>query len=246
MEITPILKQFGLSEKEIKVYLVLIENGPDSVRKLAEKSGLNRGTAYDILKSLKEIGLVSYYHKETKQFFAAEDPIRLLDALEKKSQNLVEVKSKLLEVIPQLKSLQGKSGDKPVVKYYEGNQGIKSILSDVLETVQAADQKTYCVFSSSAIRKYLYQAFPNFTKQRVKKGLAVKVIAMGHPGTKAELAEFKSLTAKEGPPTYTLIYSGKVAMISVNSKNEPLGLIIEDRSIFETQKQLFNYIWQTL
>ena len=145
-----------------------------------------------------------------------------------------------------MKSLQGKSGDKPVVKYYEGNQGIKSILSDVLETVQAADQKTYCVFSSSAIRKYLYQAFPNFTKQRVKKELAVKVIAMGHPGTKAELAEFKSLTAKEGPPTYTLIYPGKVAMISVNSKNEPLGLIIEDRSIFETQKQLFNYIWQTL
>jgi len=246
MEITLILKQFGLSDKEIKVYLSLIESGPISVRKLAEKSGVNRGTTYDILKSLKEIGLASYYHKATKQFFVAEDPSRLVDALEHKIQNLDKVKAKLVEVIPQLKSLQGKSSDKPVIKYYEGNQGIKSILIDVLESVSNNDENSYNVFSSSAIKDYLYKAYPTFTKQRVKKSINVKAVAMGHLGTKAELSEFKSLTTKEGPPTYTLIYTGKVAMISVNSDAKPIGMIVEDRAIYNTQKQLFDFIWQSL
>lgn len=246
MEIAPVLKQFGLSEKEIKVYLALIEAGPTSVRKLAEKSDINRGTTYDILKSLREMGLASYYHKDTKQFFVAEDPTRLIDALEHKSQKLDEVKLKLTELVPQLKSLYGKSNDKPVVKYYEGNQGIKSILTDVLATVKEKQDDAYSVFSSSAVRSYLYKAFPNYTKQRIKNNIKVKTVAMGHPGTKAELSDFKSLTVTEGPPTYTLIYAGKVAMISVNAEEKPIGMIIEDEAIYNTQKQLFDFIWQSL
>ena len=35
-------------------------------------------------------------------------------------------------------------------------------------------------------------------------------------------------------------------MISVNQDNQPLGLITEDKSLYHTQLQLFNYIWQTL
>jgi len=35
-------------------------------------------------------------------------------------------------------------------------------------------------------------------------------------------------------------------MISVNLENQPVGVIIEDRAIYQTQKQLFDFIWQTL
>lgn len=246
MEIAPILKQFGLSDKEIKVYLALLKAGPVSVRQLAGASGINRGTAYDILKSLKEIGLVSYYHQATKQFFAAEDPAQLTNALEQKQERLKEVKNKLNQVIPELKSIYDQAGDKPVVKYYEGNRGIKIILTDVLETVSRQTEKIYQVFSSSAIRPFVHCAFPDFTKQRIKKNIKVEVIAIGHSGTVAPLSERKSLTTHVGSPTYILIYQNKVAMISVNAKREPLGLIIEDEAIFRTQQQLFKFIWQSL
>ena len=74
MEIIPILKQLGFSEKEIKVYLTLLKSGPSSVRTLAQVSGINRGTTYDILKSLIAQGLVSYYNKAAHQYFTAESP----------------------------------------------------------------------------------------------------------------------------------------------------------------------------
>ncbi len=246
MEIIPILKQLGLSEKEIKVYLALLQKGPSSVRSLAAVSEINRGTTYDILKSLKELGLVSYYHQATKQYFVAEDPSALNRALEQKLDKLNEVKKNLNDVIPELKSLFEQAGDKPVVKYYEGSRGVKTVLTDVLEISNQSAEKLYYVFSSAAIRDYVYQAWPAFTKERIKRQIKVKVIALGHEGTPADLSEKKSLPGKESSPTYILIYPGKVAMISVNSAKQPLGLIIEDKALYQTQLQLFNFIWQTL
>jgi sugar-specific transcriptional regulator TrmB len=152
MEITPTLKQLGLSEKEIKVYLCLLETGPVSVRGLTAKSGINRGTTYDILKNLKDLGLVSYYHKATKQYFIAEDPNKLNGAIDKKLADLAEVKEKVSRLIPSLQSIYDKAGEKPVVKYYEGNLGVKIILADVLETVGQVNNKEYLVFSSSTIK----------------------------------------------------------------------------------------------
>lgn len=246
METTIILKQLGLSDKEIKVYLKLLAAGPVSVRTLATLAGINRGTTYDILKSLQKLGLVSYYHKATKQYFLAEDPSKLLAATEEKIRSLNEIKESIKELIPELKSLQASSKSKPVVKYYESYQGVKTILTDVLETVAQAAEKQYYVFSSSSLRPYLYKAFPRFTSQRIKKGIKVEAVAVGSGGEEAKLSARKWLTQKEGSPTYILIYAGKVAMISVNQNKEPLGLIIEDQALYQTQLQLFQFIWQAL
>ena len=244
MDPIPILKKLGLSDKEIKVYLALLELGPVSVRKLAKASDINRGTAYDILKSLRSLGLVSYYHKETKQLFVAEDPEKITDVLQEKEESLNQVKKNIVDVIPALKSIYNKSGEKPVVKYYDGKNGIKTILKDVLFTVGQSKDKTYYVFSSSSIRPYMHQAFPDFTDERIKNKIAVHVVAIGHHGTKAKFSERRVLNQKEGLPTYILIYNGKVAMISVNEEKKLLGLIIQDKALFETQLQLFKFIWK--
>src|SRR5258708_27934173 len=72
MQIEVILKNFGLSEKEISVYLALVELGPSSVREISAKSKVNRGTTYDILRALIKLGIASYYNKESKQYRSEE------------------------------------------------------------------------------------------------------------------------------------------------------------------------------
>src|ERR1700722_7802450 len=135
MEIQVILKNFGLSEKEIAVYLALIELGPSSVREISAKSKVNRGTSYDILKSLIDLGIVSFYNKEAKQYFLAEQPEKLLSALDKKQEDLSLIKSNIQDSLPELKILFEKQGGKPTVKLYEGKQGVRHILEDVLESM---------------------------------------------------------------------------------------------------------------
>ena len=244
------LRQFGLGDKEISVYLSLISLGPSPVRLIAKQAGVNRGTTYDILKGLLELGLVSYYkhyrEEDKRQYFVAEPPQKLLDAVENKKRGLETLKVHMTKALPELESMYEKSGARPVVKYYEGNSGIKTILQDVLATMSRQKIKTYYVYSSADIRDYLYKAYPHFTEQRIKEKIPVKAIAIGRGGELLGLDERKWLSEVEGSPTYELIYSGKVAMITVDAAKQPVGVIVEDDGLYRTQEMVFQKLWQVL
>jgi sugar-specific transcriptional regulator TrmB len=244
------LLQFGLNEKEISVYLSLISLGPSPVRVIAKQAGVNRGTSYDILKSLVKLGLVAYYKQnkpgDKKQHFVAEPPEKLLEAVENKRKNMEILKVHITKSLPELESMYEKSGAKPVSKYYEGMSGIRVILQDVLGSVSALKDKIYYVYSSADIREYLYKAYPNFNKDRIKAGIANQVIAFGKGGDLAGLDERKWMDREHASPTYILIYSGKVAMISVDAAGEPVGVVVEDQALYETQKMIFEFNWSRL
>jgi len=246
MEIANLLKKLGFSDKEVDVYLSLLNNGPSSVRQIAQKSGVNRGTTYDILKSLIERGLVSYFHKARNQYFLAEDPERLKNLLAEKMSLLKKSEEDLDKALPELQSIYNQPAKKPVVKYYEGTSGIKHILEDVLEVMSEQEDKMYYVYSASDVRKHLYKGFPNFAKERVRMKIRCKVIAVGSGGELWGMDERRWISKSEGSPTYMIIYAGQMAMISLNAEKKPMGLIISDAGIFQTNKMIFEHIWQTL
>ncbi len=246
--IEKILKKLDLNDKEIATYLALLSLGQSSIRHVAQKTRINRGTVYEALKSLQEKGLVSYFHKEKHQHFVAEDPSILKNILSQKQESLKDTEIEIENIIPTLENLKHQTKDKPLVKFYENYSGIKVILQDVLDSVHGAEKKEYAVFSSSQIRPYLYnkKAFPKFNDKRIKKNIHVKTIAHGAGGSVYGKDERKWLSTKESSPTYTLIYAGKVAMISVNKKDFPHGIIIEDKEIYSTQLSIFNALWKYL
>ncbi len=250
-----ILKKLGLSEKEINVYLALLEYGAGSVRKIAEISGINRGTTYDILKDLQKIGLVSFYHKDTKQKFVAENPEKILKVLNDKQEELQETKKQVAEIIPELKALQEKEGNKPVTKFYEGKEGIKFILDDILEAMAstslpqqdpALSDSQYYVYSAASVRDDVYNAYPDFTKKRIKNNIKVKTISLSKGGDTYGLDERKWLKTEQDSPTYIIIYANKCAFISRDNSNNPVGVIIENKMIYETEKLIFMNLWEKI
>src|SRR3989344_5255293 len=204
------LLQFGLDEKEISVYLALISLGPSTASLIAKQSGVNRGTTYDILERLQEEGLVSFYKEygpDSKiQQFVAEPPQKLVNAVENKKRNLETLKLHISKSLPELESLYEKSGARPVAKYYEGSAGLRIILQDVLGST-AENGKQYFVYSSADIKDYLYKAYPNFNKDRIKAGIANKVIAFEQGGELAGLDERKCI-AKKDPASISLGEAG--------------------------------------
>ncbi len=244
------LRQFGLNEKEISVYLSLISLGPSPARLVSQKAQVNRGTTYDILKNLLDLGLVSY-HKQynrsaKKQHFVAEPPQKLLEAIESKRRNFENLKFQITKSLPELESLYEKAGNKPVAKYYEGALGIRIILQDVLSSMEKEKDKKYYVYSSSDIKEYLYKSYPNFNKDRIKASIANQVISFGKGGELVGLDERKWIDKEHSAPTYIIVYDGKVAMISLAANGEPVGIIIEDDALYQTQKILFEFIWGRL
>jgi len=252
MQIQIILKNFGLSEKEIAVYLALIELGSSSVRTISQKAKINRGTTYDILKSLINMGIISYYNRESKQYFIAEKPETLLAVIEKKQEDLAEIKENIEENIPLLKTLFEMQGGKPVVKLYEGIIGIRHILKDVLKSVEKMKEKIYYVYSSATVRKNVYLAMKDFSRKRIQKKIKVKTIALGEGGGLVGFDERrwmqlpKSKTKEDLGTTYQLIYNGKVAHISLDNAENPVGIVIENEEIYKTQKLIFESNWKNL
>ncbi len=242
-----ILKKLGFSDKFATIYLALLKLGPSSVRKLAESAALNRGTVYEGLKWLQEQGLVDYYEKDSKQFFVAEDPERLSSLVEKQSQSLKEAGRKLIEVIPELRALHHKGGERPISSYFEPKQ-IHLILQDVLKVCEERAELQYRIYSTAPIRENLYDGFETFSDVRVTKGIAVKAIAIGAGGELRGLDERKWLKTKEeaATPTYIIIYPGKTAYISLNAGGELVGVVIENEGIYQTQKQIFEELWSKL
>jgi sugar-specific transcriptional regulator TrmB len=244
--VNALLQKLGLSEKEIKVYLASVQLGPSSVRAIAQSASVNRGTAYDMLKALQEQGLVTYYHKDTHQYFIAEDPAKLEDLLLQRQQELLRVHQELSKAIPQLRSLHDKAGAKPVVKYYDGMHGIRVILQDVIESCRTAELKSYYAYSSSKIRTHVYEAYRDFSEDRIAAGIYAKIVSIGPGGRTVGLDERKWLSREKASPTYTLIFPGKIAMLSVDAQNQPHGVLIEDEHMYQAQKMIFEFIWNHL
>jgi len=246
---TAIFKKLGLSDKEMAIYLALLENGASSVRNLAILTKLNRGTTYDILKKLQESGLVSFFHKNTKQNFVAEDPERILKLLSDREQDLKKAEEKIKNLIPELRSLQEKGGGKPTTKFYEGKVGVKFILDDVLLSIKKQGDKNYYVYSAAGVREDVYSAYPDFNKKRIKNNIKANTISLSEGGGTYGLDERKWLKTEKssaGNMTYILIYADKCAFISRDSHDNPVGVIIENKMIYETQKILFLQMWKLI
>jgi HTH-type transcriptional regulator, sugar sensing transcriptional regulator len=68
------LKELGLDDNEIKVYLACLSESGASVKEISKGSGLIRTTVYGVLQSLIYKGLVSELDKEGIKVFRAASP----------------------------------------------------------------------------------------------------------------------------------------------------------------------------
>lgn len=242
------LQALGLSVKEQQVYADLLRQGPSSVAQIALRTDINRGTTYDVIKSLLERGLVSQFDQGKKTFFAAANPETFHHLVSERQVNAQALAEQVGDVVSQLQSMAQQGGaQKPVARYFSGAKAIRQILLEVLDDVSELPEKTYFVYSSASIARHLYEAIPDFTKRRIKAGIRVSVIALGNGGTNhEELAERRWLTRETPAPTYTIIYGRKTAFISLDAQEQAQGVIIEDPNLADTQRLLFLALWKFL
>ncbi|MDP2926507.1 MAG: helix-turn-helix domain-containing protein [Nanoarchaeota archaeon] len=225
-----ILKSLGLSDKEIKIYLASLQLGSNLVQKIANFAGLNRTSAYDLLKSLEQKGFVSYTIQSGKKFYQAAQPNKLIEII-KEREILIE------KILPELNSLSASVVTRPNVEVYTGKEGIKSIFENILQ-----ESKSFsCIASKEQLLKLFEYYFPHFVNRRKKKNIKVRIISETQPFDKT--APYKLINKKI--KTATWLYDGKIAMVSLEDK-EPIGILINEKNFYETHKMMFDLLWDSL
>ncbi len=242
-----IFELLGLTPREIAIYKALLSLGASSIRSIADKSGINRGSTYESLKEMQRKGIVTYQPKGKRRLFSPVDPDYLLQLAEERRSGIESAIDTLKQsIIPELQHLKP-DFNTANVQFYEGDAGIEHVLKDILSSVTNSERDSYSVFSSKPIRKHLYRPFPNFTNQRIQRGISVQVIAIGDGGEDAELSERKWIkTEGKVDAAYIAIYPPKCAIISLASDNYPTAVVINSAEVATAQKIIFDTLWRLL
>jgi len=132
------LIDFGLGEKEVKIYLALLELEIGTIGEASEIAGVNRSSAYVTIETLKEKGLVSVSYDKKIQQYVATPPEALLQSAERLSKKQEDLKNKIAEIVPQLKALNKNTKQKPRIMVFEGKQGLFNISKEII----SGDDKT--------------------------------------------------------------------------------------------------------
>ena len=94
--INDLLKQLGFGDKEIKVYLALLQHGKLSPASLAKIVGLNRSTVYNLAKELAAKGVIAEDLGGVNMYLVAKPP-QDLDALAQKEEKQLQEKKAIIK-----------------------------------------------------------------------------------------------------------------------------------------------------
>ncbi len=235
------LEKFGLSLKESKVYLASLELGDCAASDIALKSNLPRTLVYDILERLIDLGIISYAIKENIKYFRAADPHELLRILHEKE----EAVSKIIPRLDELYALKGTK--RPRVSIYEGKEGMKTVMSDMLRS----GVKEFFSYGSSRSSIEIIPAFMSeWHKERIKKKISARMIYNNTPESREKVkllkgmkyTSFRFMPITTPSPTANLIYADKLVITSWGK--DPFAVAIEDESMAENQKRYFEELWK--
>ena len=243
IKIENLLKKAGFLDKEITIYLTLLEMGRGVVSEISRKAGVNRTTGYVILDSLANKGLVSISGKEPKQEFMAEPPENLAQYLNSEIEKQKTISSELTELLPEMSSLY-KKGDRPKVRFYEGIDGLKQVYEDTLTSTETI--VAYATYDD--MHKALPNYFPNYYKRRVEKGIFARGIVPATPMAYERVKENKNESRELAlVPADKYMFSPDIEIydnkVMIASWREKLGIIIESAEIADAMKKIFELAW---
>lgn len=240
-----LLIQTGFLESEAKVILALMELGSAKVKDISQKSGVDRVNTYGVLEKLSGQGLVSQNEMSGIKTYISEPPEKFLQLIKDRQQKITNLEKQFLSSLPEFSALYNLTPQKPQVRFYEGVDGIKTILVDTLKTGE-----NYCHISpKEALSEKLYDLSMDYMKEKITSGIKTKAIFERTPWTEKHILKDKSenrqsrfLPKKYKVTTGLRIYGNKIALINYH---ELMGTVIEDAQISQMVQMMFDVLWET-
>jgi len=229
----------GLTNREAEAYLALLQLQEALASEISSKTKESRSHIYETLGSLIEKGLASYVIKNNRKYFRPSPPEKLIEYLREK-----EVLAQ--NILPSLQVLYKPKIKKPIVEVYEGKEGIKTVLNDVLK----AGKEWLCLGSTGKSSEIIPFYLEHFHKQRIKQKIHLRVIYNDDTFGRKRGVEISKLPysnvkyMQKLSPTTTYIYEEKVVIISWE-KEKLLAIMITDNDISKSYKEFFEAIWKT-
>jgi sugar-specific transcriptional regulator TrmB len=231
-----ILQEFGFTQAEAKIYLVLLKLGSVKVGQIIEKSGLQSSTTHNTLHSLIEKGFVTYILKGKMKLYQAVEPKLILEQFKEKEK-------KFQEVLPKLESLHKFVEEKQSAEIYEGTKGIITMLNELIEDAKPNDTYYFFAVDVSGLNKEIQNFFERYDTKRKAKKLIVKGLTKNELKPLFKKRKYINMRYVDFPiPSNISICNDK--MVLINWGEKPNGILIKSKQIIESEKKFFEELWK--
>lgn len=241
------LKELGLNEAEINLYVVSLTVGPISISEIAKHLGISRPNVYKIIAELEKHGLTQF--KQQNKYarkFSVQSPIVVLEKLREKKERMQQLDHGLVSSLPDLLTLFHQSESNTKIKVIQGKEQYLKAFNGILEE----ENKIVEYFGSAEdfVNFVSQKTEANWIKKRMRKGIVIKSLLL--PSQTA--TDFAADDAKEMRETKVLkgawpfsssfqLFSNKVIIWQPKA---PIAVLIEDKFIVEMLKSIFYKLWE--
>jgi HTH-type transcriptional regulator, sugar sensing transcriptional regulator len=242
-----ILREIGLTNSEIAVYLALVKIGPSTTGPIVKEAKISSGKVYEILDKLIEKGVVSYIIKAGRKYFQPTDPSRFREYIEKKEKSLEETKTKLDDMMNHFDEEISKKQLTERAEIFEGRGGFRTFSDFVMKELKK--ETDYCILGVSKEVNEVFGAYLlDWQKQRAKKGVHLRIIynedakEFGKKRKKISKTDVRYLPNNMKTPALIEIFDDYVATMIVVPK--PIIFLIKSKEAAESYLQYFNLMWK--
>ena len=240
------LKNLGLSEKEVLVYLALLQLGSATPYQIAKKAGIKRPTAYVISEELVSKGLIVHIPGEEKLRYIAKNPEAFFEEQEEKL-------AAARKILPELRSYQKNVAEKPSILYFEGMDGLRQAYEYRQKELRGRETVGFFASNEDATSE-VTQYFLDFNEYREKNKMYVRGVTVDSPNLKPY-----SRYIAEGVGVMTMkflpqkLYSSRISIESCDNQFVRIflfesveTLIIESPKFATALKEVFEMVWKSM
>jgi len=235
-----------LNSSEIKVYFALLEIGQSTVGPIIKAAKVPDSKIYSILEKLKEKGLASFVIKNNVRHFQASDPRNMIKILDEKKAEIEKERNEIEKIIPQIEMRRKMSEDVQEATVYESYNGVKAAFSVILVTLGYGEEYQVFMLGEALREKRVVQFFKNYHKQRIEKGIRVRLIGQDtlcdvinkHHRYRGMKIRFTDLKLPLG------IFIFKNHIMTVVWEDNPTAFLIKSKKNYEHYKEFFEEVWE--
>lgn len=246
-----LLKQLEFNDKEITVYLALLQQGKITPTDLAHMTGINRTTVYSVAKELIKKGVVSEDLGGEQLHLVASPPEDLEHLIKREEKKLAKKKEAVSEALDMLKSL-AKNTKYTIPKIvFIGEDDLENYLhkqTPVWNKSIEASKESWWGFQDKSFVQY-YEKWIDWYWENTSKKMEVKLLS----NESAEEIKTKKYTNrqikfwKDGNDfTATVWVSGNYVVMIVTSQHPHYLVEIHDTVLAHNMRQVFKGIWKTV
>lgn len=242
-----VLKDLGLTDGEIRVYLALLELGSSTAGKIIEKSKISSSKIYDVLNRLIDKGIVGYIIEGKTKHFKAAPPNNILNYIERKENELMQHKKEFRKIIPLLESKQKSEIKNFNAEIFEGVNGLITVFDMSRQELKKGDVAYafgYPAYASELFDKY----WREYYKKCDKRGIIRKVIYdydawFLKKRTGRKMSYYRYMPKGIVTPSWVLIFNDKVATVIVTPEQK-VCFLVQNKEVAKSYIQYFNLLWK--